>query len=107
MKHRYISFDSRVAAEWKAADKDHNNRLTYKEIKAMLHKLNARVPEKVLKRRFKEHDKDKSGDLDFEEFRQLFQEVSSLPNIDEIFKMATGGEETMVAEELQRFLQRY
>ena len=107
MKHRYISFDTRVAAEWKEADKNHDNRLTLKEIKAMLHKLNARVPDKILKRRFKQHDKDKSGDLDFDEFRQLFEEVSSLPNIEEIFQKAAGGEDTMVANELQRFLQRY
>jgi len=100
----YLSFDSRVRTEWKAGDKNGDGFLSLKEVKRLLHKLNVKIPERELKKKFDEFDKDGNKQLDFDEFQVFFKTVQSTPNLEDIFKAAAAGEDVMVAEELQRFL---
>ncbi|GBG32084.1 1-phosphatidylinositol 4,5-bisphosphate phosphodiesterase 1 [Hondaea fermentalgiana] len=101
---RYLSFDSRCLAEWKAGDKNNDGVLSLKEVKKVLHKLNVAIPERELRLKFAEFDADGNGTLDFDEFQALFSAVQSLPDMQKVFERACASNEGMIAEELSRYL---
>jgi len=101
---QFVNFRAKLEAEWAAGDKDGDGSLSYEEVKRLLHKLNLSIPERQLKHDFGRFDADGNNSLSFEEFEHLFQTVRSLPDMKEVFKLACGGDNEMVAEDLRRFM---
>jgi hypothetical protein len=98
------TFETRLREEWEHGDKNKDGALSVAEVKQLLHKLNIEIPERELKVKFAAVDKDGNGELSFDEFRALFEHVESLPDVRELFTAACGGDQAMVAEELQRLV---
>jgi len=95
-----------VKVEWEKADKDKSGTLEFKEVVALLKKLNLKLKDKVVKEKFKEVDKDGNKTLDFEEFNEFLERLRVRPEIDEVFhKFADSKTGTMSAEQFVKFLQ--
>ncbi|PRP84208.1 1-phosphatidylinositol 4,5-bisphosphate phosphodiesterase delta-1 [Planoprotostelium fungivorum] len=61
--------EEHLKSEWSVADKDGDGTLTMKEIVSLLDKMNIKLKSKVVQKKFEEVDKDKSGKLDYNEFK--------------------------------------
>jgi Ca2+-binding EF-hand superfamily protein len=91
-----------IKAEWDKADTDKSGNLDFKEVVALLDKLNLKLKEskaqKIFKVRqyiklwfltnvFQEVDEDSSGHLDFNEFRQFLSLLRSRSEVNHLFDL--------------------
>lgn len=61
-----------VFEEFKKFDKEGDGQLSLKEIRQMLYKLNVKIPNSILKKKFQAADVDKSKSLQFPEFLEFY-----------------------------------
>jgi len=103
-QRRHGNLEARLETLFKSADRDQDQSLSFKEVKRLVHKINLEVPERELKAKFESFDANGDGRLNFDEFRELFLAVESLPNLDTVFRAAAGGADHLLPEDLQRYL---
>uniref|UniRef100_H2YZU4 EF-hand domain-containing protein n=1 Tax=Ciona savignyi TaxID=51511 RepID=H2YZU4_CIOSA len=89
---------------FKTADKDRNGKLTSKEIKRLLAKLNFDAREEYVERLLKETDDSGDNCLSFDEFSDFFKKISWRPEIERIYKTYCDADLKLQAKELARFL---
>jgi len=93
-----------VKSEWDIADKDKSGSLSFKEVVGLLHKLNLKLKDKEIKKKFKEVDVDGNKTLDFAEFVEFLDRLKVRPEIEEIYNKFSN-DDGMSAVQLVKFLQ--
>lgn len=96
-------FFTQIKAEWDLADKDKSGTLDYGEIVRLLKKLNLKMKDKEIKRRFTEVDTDKNKVLDFSEFTEFLNRLRVREEINELFEKLTANRGILTAQELMKF----
>nr|XP_002129990.1 1-phosphatidylinositol 4,5-bisphosphate phosphodiesterase delta-4 isoform X1 [Ciona intestinalis] len=89
---------------FKTADKDQSGKLSYKEVKKLLDKLNFQATSDYIDRVLK--DTDISGDnlLSFDEFSDFFKKISWRPEVERLYKTYCDADLKLQPKELARFL---
>ncbi|KAG8945509.1 Phospholipase C [Tulasnella sp. 419] len=70
---------------WKGADANQDGKLSFQEVEIMIARLNLRMPKELLYKYLEQVDVNKSGCLDFEEFRKFVGILKARPEVDKIY----------------------
>jgi hypothetical protein len=92
-----------LALEFKEADKNGDNTLSLSEVRALVHRVNISIPARELKAKFSNYDADGSSGLNLDEFRRLFEELESLPDVADLYH-ATRSDRFMTVADVRSFL---
>jgi phosphatidylinositol phospholipase C delta len=92
-----------VLNRWMKADTNHDGKLDIKEIGNLCTMLNLNITQKILKDKFNQFDKDKSGTLEYEEFVQFYRELMDRAECLEIFS-GNSSKGVMTKEHFKNFL---
>ncbi|KAI6647388.1 hypothetical protein LOD99_12384 [Oopsacas minuta] len=77
--------DRWLKEQFELADKDMSGTLEEKECSELLHALNLNISKKQIGIQFKQFDANANGKLDFDEFKQFFESLSTRDEIVKIF----------------------
>lgn len=98
------TLEGRVLALFRGADSDHNGQLTLKEAKKLMVHLNVNMSDTTLKTIFKEFDSSGDGNLDIDEFSELFRILTDRPELRAIFdRFASSPEKGMSLNDFRNF----
>ncbi|XP_006890656.1 PREDICTED: 1-phosphatidylinositol 4,5-bisphosphate phosphodiesterase delta-1 isoform X2 [Elephantulus edwardii] len=86
------------------ADKNKDNKMSFKELQIFLKELNIQVDDSYAWRIFRECDFSQTNSLEDEEIEAFYKMLTQRQEIDQIFFEATGSEETMSVDQLVTFL---
>ena len=74
---------------WKSSDEEKDQKLDFRNVEKMCHRLNLDPPLHELKRRFDAADEERKGTLDFAAFRRFIKALKARPELDRIFDELT------------------
>lgn len=86
------------------ADKNHDNMMTLKEVKAFMRQINIEVDSQYAEQLFRKCDTSNSGTLEGAEIKQFYDELTHRKEIDEIYGTYAQTEGQMSAGDLLNFL---
>ena len=70
---------------WKSSDEEKDQKLDFRDVEKMCHRLNLDPPRHELKRRFEAADEERKGTLDFAAFRRFIKALKARPELERIF----------------------
>ncbi|KAM4688246.1 1-phosphatidylinositol 4,5-bisphosphate phosphodiesterase delta-1 isoform 2-T2 [Discoglossus pictus] len=88
------------------ADKNKDNKMTFKELKNFLKEVNFEMDESYARQIFQECDRSKTGMLEADEIEEFYKKLTEREEIEVIFNTYSGGQDTMSTKDLQRFLKQ-
>ncbi|XP_062841332.1 1-phosphatidylinositol 4,5-bisphosphate phosphodiesterase delta-1a [Trichomycterus rosablanca] len=88
------------------ADKDKDNRMTFKEVKHFLRQINVEMDDLYATRLFEQCDTSKSGTLEGEEIKHFYDLLTHRVEIETIYKKYARTDGRMSAADLMTFLQQ-
>eukprot|EP01006_Ploeotia_vitrea_P059870 TRINITY_DN74919_c0_g1_i1.p1 TRINITY_DN74919_c0_g1~~TRINITY_DN74919_c0_g1_i1.p1 ORF type:complete len:760 (-),score=62.07 TRINITY_DN74919_c0_g1_i1:93-2372(-) len=91
---------------WRKADKDGNEKLAFKEVRALLVELNVGLSSSAVQAKFSAIDADKNKNLDYTEFENLYRDLTRRQELDFIFDAYSSNKQTMTASEFTKFMQQ-
>eukprot|EP00993_Chasmostoma_nieuportense_P001867 NODE_270_length_2529_cov_78.808493_g251_i0.p1 GENE.NODE_270_length_2529_cov_78.808493_g251_i0~~NODE_270_length_2529_cov_78.808493_g251_i0.p1 ORF type:complete len:787 (-),score=210.45 NODE_270_length_2529_cov_78.808493_g251_i0:102-2462(-) len=95
----------RLLELWLTADHDNNMRLNFKETMQMLRELNIVIDRSIVKMKFNQFDRDKSGELVFSEFTHFYKYLVERPEIKVLFeRYALQNSDFLGMRELTKFM---
>lgn len=74
---------------WKSSDQEKDQKLDFRDVEKMCHRLNLDPPRHELKRRFDAADEECRGTLDFAAFRRFIKALKARPELERIFDELT------------------
>lgn len=74
---------------WKSSDEEKDQKLDFRDVEKMCHRLNLDPPRQELKRRFVAADEERKGTLDFAAFRRFIKALKARPELERIFDELT------------------
>jgi phosphatidylinositol phospholipase C, delta len=74
---------------WKSSDEEKDQKLDFRDVEKMCHRLNLDPPRHELKRRFDAADEERKGTLDFAAFRRFIKALKARPELEQIFDQLT------------------
>ena len=74
---------------WKSSDEEKDQKLDFRDVEKMCHRLNLDPPHHELKRRFDAADQEQKGSLDFVAFRRFIKALKARPELERIFDKLT------------------
>ncbi|KAM6169489.1 1-phosphatidylinositol 4,5-bisphosphate phosphodiesterase delta-1 isoform 2-T2 [Rhynchocyon petersi] len=86
------------------ADKNKDNKMSFKELQVFLKELNIQVDDSYAWRIFRECDYSQTDSLEDKEIEAFYKMLTQREEIDEIFSEATGSGETLSVDQLVTFL---
>ncbi|XP_038611833.1 1-phosphatidylinositol 4,5-bisphosphate phosphodiesterase delta-1 isoform X2 [Tachyglossus aculeatus] len=86
------------------ADKNKDNKMSFKEVKNFLKEINVQVDESYARWIFKKCDKSQTDSLEDEEIEEFYKMLTKRPEIDEIFLSIAGSANTLSVDQLVQFL---
>ncbi|XP_061442306.1 1-phosphatidylinositol 4,5-bisphosphate phosphodiesterase delta-1 isoform X2 [Rhineura floridana] len=87
------------------ADKNKDNKMTFKELKNFLKEVNIQVDDSYARQIFEQCDKSRTDTLEDDEIEDFYKILTERREIDQIFSKHCNGEATMSLDNLARFLQ--
>ncbi|XP_032891061.1 1-phosphatidylinositol 4,5-bisphosphate phosphodiesterase delta-3 [Amblyraja radiata] len=86
------------------ADKNNDNKISFKEMKNMLKMINLKVNDDYVNSIFQQCDKSKTNKLEEHEIEEFCKLLMQRPELEQIFHQFSGQGQTLTTDELQHFL---
>lgn len=109
MRHLSIPGENFANIHWKnyvSKDKNEKHLLSFEDVVKLTKRLHINCDESHLYNLFHEHDIDKKGALNFEEFQKFVKKLKLRPEVLEIFNKITKNKEVMTSNQFLNFVKR-
>eukprot|EP00668_Euglena_longa_P000995 GGOE01001193.1.p1 GENE.GGOE01001193.1~~GGOE01001193.1.p1 ORF type:complete len:785 (-),score=208.88 GGOE01001193.1:52-2406(-) len=94
----------RLIQLWCQMGKEQDRSIAFGEVPALLRRLGLDLNPSILEEQLRKHDRDRSGDMKFEEFREFVLELTDRPELKAIFQQYDAGQGHLHPGELRRFM---